>query len=51
MRIFKEFGSDVRLTRNVVRWHVGRQEEKWRDGLETLLGVLLESKVLVGSQR
>ena len=51
MRIFKEFGSDVRVTRNVVRWHVGRQEEKWRDGLETLLEVLLESKVLVGSGR
>ncbi len=51
MRIFKEFGSDVRLTRNVVRWRVGRQEEKWRDELETLLEVLLESKVLVGSGR
>ncbi len=51
MRIFKEFGSDVRLTRNVVRWRVGRQEEKWRDGLETLLEMLLESKVLVGSGR
>jgi transcription-repair coupling factor (superfamily II helicase) len=50
MRLFKEFGTDVRLTRNVVRWQVGRQEEKWRDGLEALLEMLLESKVLVGTQ-
>ena len=50
MRIFKEFGSDVRLTRNVVRWHVGRREEQWRDGLDSLLDMLLESKVLVGTQ-
>ncbi len=50
MRIFKEFGTDVRLTRNVVRWHVGRREEQWRDGLDSLLDMLLESKVLVGSQ-
>ena len=51
MRLFKEFGADVRLTRNVVRWHVGRREEKWRDGLDNLLGMLLESKVLVGTHR
>ncbi len=49
MRIFKEFGTDVRLTRNVVRWHVGRREEQWRDGLDSLLDMLLESKVLVGT--
>ena len=51
MRIFKEFGTDVRLTRTVVRWRVGRQEEQWRDGLETLLDMLLEAKALVGSGR
>ena len=50
MRIFKEFGTDVRLTRNVVRWHVSRREEQWRDGLDSLLDMLLESKVLVGTQ-
>lgn len=49
MRVFKEFGTDVRLTRNVVRWHVGRAEEQWRDGLDGLLDKLLESKVLVGT--
>jgi len=49
MRIFKEYGTDVRLTRNVVRWHVGRGEEQWRDGLDTVLDMLLESKVLVGT--
>ena len=50
MRLFKEYGTDVRLTRTVVRWHVGRREEKWRDGLEILLDMLLESKVLVAAQ-
>ena len=49
MRIFKEYGTDVRLTRNVVRWHIGRREEQWRDELDTLLDMLLESKVLVGT--
>lgn len=49
MRIFKEFGTDVRLTRNVVRWHIGRREEQWRDGLDSLLDMLLESKMLVGT--
>ncbi len=51
MRIFKEFAAAVRLTRSVVRWHVGREEEKWRDGLDALLDLLLESKVLVGTHR
>ncbi len=51
MGIFKEYGTDVRMTRTVVRWRVGRDEEKWRDGLETLLEMLLEAKTLVGSQR